>query len=432
MEHFIDHNIPASWPDSRYGDGDAGSLNTAECSLMSENCSDIADGSVPTPTQHQDNSLRCNLLPSQKNGLSSSTSLPAHLVVERHKEMQGVTTWVPPQSIVDSDSSLAFGLPSSSRNSSRDRAYSIQPNASQAATWCQPYINGPRLRSVPEGMAIDAGRISGGARDEPNEKNGTYNPQTNGIGGDTYVGPHQGTRVDVLQMHKQIQGSEPLQASLFGAHTGIAQHQGAAPAVTGTARPRVRARRGQATDPHSIAERLRRERIAERMKALQELVPNANKTDKASMLDEIIDYVKFLQLQVKVLSMSRLGGAGAVTPLVGDFSVEGQSSLGALSLSSGFQDGMAVAERQVARLMEEDMGSAMQFLQAKGLCLMPVSLASVISSSSSRMMLAGSSGQGLLTVDQSRVHAASSTTSTLASVASTSGYFGGENDSKTK
>ncbi|GJY50790.1 hypothetical protein Tco_0441637 [Tanacetum coccineum] len=29
------------------------------------------------------------------------------------------------------------------------------------------------------------------------------------------------------------------------------------------------------------------------------------------MLDEIIDYVKFLQLQVKVLSMSRLGGAGA-------------------------------------------------------------------------------------------------------------------------
>lgn len=38
------------------------------------------------------------------------------------------------------------------------------------------------------------------------------------------------------------------------------------------------------------------------MKALQELVPNSNKTDKASMLDEIIDYVKFLQLQVKVSS----------------------------------------------------------------------------------------------------------------------------------
>ncbi|BBH02407.1 basic helix-loop-helix DNA-binding superfamily protein [Prunus dulcis] len=38
------------------------------------------------------------------------------------------------------------------------------------------------------------------------------------------------------------------------------------------------------------------------------------------MLDEIIDYVKFLQLQVKVLSMSRLGGAAAVAPLVADVS----------------------------------------------------------------------------------------------------------------
>ncbi|PIA45795.1 hypothetical protein AQUCO_01600200v1 [Aquilegia coerulea] len=77
---------------------------------------------------------------------------------------------------------------------------------------------------------------------------------------------------------------------------------GGAPPV----RQRVRARRGQATDPHSIAERLRRERIAERMKGLQELVPNANKTDKASMLDEIIDYVKFLQLQVKASAFALL------------------------------------------------------------------------------------------------------------------------------
>nr|GMD64199.1 transcription factor UNE12 [Ipomoea batatas] len=96
-------------------------------------------------------------------------------------------------------------------------------------------------------------------------------------------------------------------------------------------RPRVRARRGQATDPHSIAERvclperqlvqLRRERIAERIRALQDLVPSVNKTDRAVMLDEIVDYVKFLRLQVKVLSMSRLGGAGAVAPLVTDIPI---------------------------------------------------------------------------------------------------------------
>ncbi|KAB2075518.1 hypothetical protein ES319_A07G226800v1 [Gossypium barbadense] len=74
-------------------------------------------------------------------------------------------------------------------------------------------------------------------------------------------------------------------------------------------RPRVRARRGQATDPHSIAERLRRERIAERIRALQELVPSVNKTDRAAMLDEIVDYVKFLRLQVKKFSSVNIFGS---------------------------------------------------------------------------------------------------------------------------
>ncbi|KAG0494420.1 hypothetical protein HPP92_005414 [Vanilla planifolia] len=91
-------------------------------------------------------------------------------------------------------------------------------------------------------------------------------------------------------------------------------------------KPRVRARRGQATDPHSIAERVRREKIAERMKNLQELVPNSNKNDRASMLDEIIDYVKFLQLQVKVLSISRLGAADADVPLITDVQTEDTGS----------------------------------------------------------------------------------------------------------
>ncbi|XP_026666195.2 transcription factor BEE 2-like [Phoenix dactylifera] len=66
----------------------------------------------------------------------------------------------------------------------------------------------------------------------------------------------------------------------------------------------VRARRGQATDRHSLAERVRREKISERMKFLQDLVPGCNKiTGKASMLDEIINYVQSLQKQVEFLSM---------------------------------------------------------------------------------------------------------------------------------
>ncbi|XP_042006736.1 transcription factor UNE12-like [Salvia splendens] len=146
-------------------------------------------------------------------------------------------------------------------------------------------------------------------------------------------------------------------------------------------RPRVRARRGQATDPHSIAERLRRERIAERIRALQDLVPSVNKTDRAAMLDEIVDYVKFLRLQVKVLSMSRLGGAGAVAPLVTDIPIssveEEVSDVGRTqpAWEKWSNDG---TERQVAKLMEENVGAAMQFLQSKALCLMPISLASAI------------------------------------------------------
>ncbi|KAK4799490.1 hypothetical protein SAY86_024855 [Trapa natans] len=66
----------------------------------------------------------------------------------------------------------------------------------------------------------------------------------------------------------------------------------------------VRARRGQATDSHSLAERVRREKISERMKLLQDLVPGCNKViGKALMLDEIINYVQSLQRQVEFLSM---------------------------------------------------------------------------------------------------------------------------------
>lgn len=146
-------------------------------------------------------------------------------------------------------------------------------------------------------------------------------------------------------------------------------------------RPRVRARRGQATDPHSIAERLRRERIAERMKALQELVPSSNKTDRAAMLDEIVDYVKFLRLQVKVLSMSRLGGAGAVAQLVADIplpAVEGETGEGGSNQQAWDKWSNDGTEREVAKLMEEDVGAAMQFLQSKALCIMPISLAAAI------------------------------------------------------
>ncbi|CAA7407293.1 unnamed protein product [Spirodela intermedia] len=155
-------------------------------------------------------------------------------------------------------------------------------------------------------LLVDGSRNDGG--------DGLYN----GFGG-----PLQGTSHlpgGNLQ-HFNYEQAVVLPSQNYGASAvGVGQQPATEAAGVGSTPPRqrVRARRGQATDPHSIAERLRRERIAERMKALQELVPNANKTDKASMLDEIIDYVKFLQLQV--LSMSRLGGAASSAPFPADVS----------------------------------------------------------------------------------------------------------------
>ncbi|KAK3205140.1 hypothetical protein Dsin_019186 [Dipteronia sinensis] len=89
---------------------------------------------------------------------------------------------------------------------------------------------------------------------------------------------------------------------------------------------KIRAKRGCATHPRSIAERVRRTKISERMRKLQDLVPNMDKvyiifftciccillslcflyicnmkqTNTADMLDLAVDYVKELQDQVKV------------------------------------------------------------------------------------------------------------------------------------
>ncbi|KAJ6872147.1 transcription factor SPATULA isoform X1 [Populus alba x Populus x berolinensis] len=70
-----------------------------------------------------------------------------------------------------------------------------------------------------------------------------------------------------------------------------------------TARPRSSSKRSRAAEVHNLSEKRRRSRINEKMKALQNLIPNSNKTDKASMLDEAIEYLKQLQLQVQMLTM---------------------------------------------------------------------------------------------------------------------------------
>ncbi|KAJ6792782.1 transcription factor bHLH7-like [Iris pallida] len=227
---------------------------------------------------------------------------------------------------------------------------------------------------------------AGFSQQQQQEQNGFPNLQLPSFSTVPHMAPSKSA---VVQASQQL--SQSTEGNTFDHHTNHssgAQYQAATTnggGCNGATNPRVRARRGQATDPHSIAERLRREKISERMKNLQELVPSSNKTDKASMLDEIIDYVKFLQLQVKVLSMSRLGAAGAVVPLITDVQSEGSGNLhlsstgrGAANISET-EDNLAF-EQEVVKMMESNITAAMQYLQNKGLCLMPIALATAISS----------------------------------------------------
>ncbi|KAF8014831.1 hypothetical protein BT93_H0581 [Corymbia citriodora subsp. variegata] len=52
--------------------------------------------------------------------------------------------------------------------------------------------------------------------------------------------------------------------------------------------------------------------MSRKMKALQELIPQCTKADKASLLDEAIEYLKSLQLQVQMMSM----GCGVVPVVI--------------------------------------------------------------------------------------------------------------------
>ena len=70
-------------------------------------------------------------------------------------------------------------------------------------------------------------------------------------------------------------------------------------------------------DPQSVAARHRRERISERIRILQRLVPGGTKMDTASMLDEAIHYVKFLKNQVQSLERAAANNNTRTVPGAG-------------------------------------------------------------------------------------------------------------------
>ncbi|MED6132251.1 hypothetical protein PIB30_017324 [Stylosanthes scabra] len=84
------------------------------------------------------------------------------------------------------------------------------------------------------------------------------------------------------------------------------ENSGGATSSASESNGKRRAKRGSTTDPQSLYARRRRERINERLRTLQSLVPNGTKVDISTMLEEAVHYVKFLQLQIKLLSSDEM------------------------------------------------------------------------------------------------------------------------------
>ncbi|MBA0562339.1 hypothetical protein Golob_007394 [Gossypium lobatum] len=84
----------------------------------------------------------------------------------------------------------------------------------------------------------------------------------------------------------------------------------------------------------------RREKISERMKILQDLVPGCNKViGKALVLDEIINYIQSLQRQVEFLSMKLEAVNSGINPAIEVFPRKdyGQQAFDATGMAFGSQ-----------------------------------------------------------------------------------------------
>ncbi|XP_054783214.1 transcription factor UNE10 [Prosopis cineraria] len=113
----------------------------------------------------------------------------------------------------------------------------------------------------------------------------------------------------------------------------------------GIGRTSVSTKRRRAAAVHNQSERKRRDKINQRMRTLQKLVPNSSKTDKASMLDEVIEYLKQLQAQVHV--MSKMNMSAMLLPMA--MQQLQMSMMPPMGMGMGLRMGMGIDMNNISR-----------------------------------------------------------------------------------
>ncbi|KAL9227956.1 hypothetical protein vseg_003586 [Gypsophila vaccaria] len=131
--------------------------------------------------------------------------------------------------------------------------------------------------------------------------------------------------------------------------------------------PRSLSRRCRHRSRAAEVESNRRTIITEKMQALRELLPSSLKAkqgDQEAIVDDAIAHVKYLQLQLKELSRSKLGGESVSAPL--SF-LEGYGHYHPQEQMLG-----EPLEELIGNLMKDGQTTAVRLLESKGIHLMPM------------------------------------------------------------
>ncbi|KAL6502939.1 hypothetical protein OROHE_024107 [Orobanche hederae] len=174
---------------------------------------------------------------------------------------------------------------------------SPEPRVSHSVTGSRPMVNVESGTATTGGTSSTTGELAAGTCElTVTSSTGGYRASSSASGelNQSHQSPAVATPEDRKRKARETDDSDQYQSGDIEFEAVEAKKQ---------ARGSTSTKRSRAAEVHNLSERRRRDRINEKMRELQELIPRCNKSDNASMLGEAIEYLKSLQMQVQMMSM---------------------------------------------------------------------------------------------------------------------------------